>query len=232
MVELQHADDVVDAALIDRDARKGRVVDNALHLVERLLDVERQHVDAVGRDLLRLDLRELNGRLQQVAALLVDHTLVFHRFDQRDQLVLRDAGGLRFSAPQHGNAVDQPQHNRNQRRKQHHEQAQRQSHGPGKSVTVLLGENLGRDLAKEQDEQRADERGPGGARGLAHNGDGGKRCHRRGRHVDEVVADQNSAKRAVVVLGDIVGHARAKAPLLRRLFEPQAVGRGKGDFRP
>lgn len=65
MVELQHPDDVVDAALIDRNAREGGVVDNALHLVERLLDVDGQHVDTVGRNLLRLNLGKFNGRLQQ-----------------------------------------------------------------------------------------------------------------------------------------------------------------------
>ena len=81
------ADDVVDRLLVDGEAREAALLGDRDRLVERRLDVERDHLRARGHHLARVLLRELEHSLDEVRVALLEDAALLALLDEHPQLV-------------------------------------------------------------------------------------------------------------------------------------------------
>lgn len=201
VAHLQNADDVVDGAPVDGDAGEVRAEHHLERLVERVLDVDRDEVDARGQDLLHGDLVKVEGRLHEIALLLLEHALLLDRFDDVFELLLGD-GGLRLRALQKAQGklldLDEEEDHGGQQLDEELEQAARLH---GDRLAVLLRQRFRQDFSKDQYQDghhRCSDRRARGAEDRRRD----HRGNRRARHVDDVVAHQDGREQAVEVVHD------------------------------
>ena len=201
VAHLQNADDVVDGAPVDGDAGEVRAEHHLERLVERVLDVDRDEVDARGQDLLHGDLVKVEGRLHEIALLLLEHALLLDRFDDVFELLLGN-GGLRLRALQKAQGklldLDEEEDHGGQQLDEELEQAARLH---GDRLAVLLRQRFRQDFSKDQYQDGHHRCGDRRARG-AEDRRRDHRGNRRARHVDDVVAHQDGREQAVEVVHD------------------------------
>ena len=89
MVQVQDADDVVDAVRIDRDAGKRGIVCCFKHLVPRVLNVDGKHIHARRDDLVGEHIAKVERALQKLRAVFVDHAFVLYGFKDGFKVILR-----------------------------------------------------------------------------------------------------------------------------------------------
>ena len=87
MVEIKYADDIVDAALIDRKARIGRILDKSQNIVPVVLNVDSLHVDTRGHNVERGGLGKIYRGLNELGLILVEHIFVLGGLDDGLQLL-------------------------------------------------------------------------------------------------------------------------------------------------
>ena len=230
MVHLQDTDDIIDPSIVDGDTGIARLQRRGNDLVGIIVDVQRQHIHAVGDDLARFGLVKFDGRLQKLAAILVDDALLLNGFDDGGDVLDGDAVVLLAAAPQAREHSDHFHENIHQRRGDDHQRTQQRRGRRCVAVTKLLGKLLGQDLAKNQQQNGHNARGDGNAR-VTHQRHGDHRGDRRGRDIDQIVADQDGAQGFVVVVADLYRPFGALVAFLSAALEAGLVDRGERDLR-
>ena len=226
-VEVQKSDDVVHTAGVDRQAGIRRLVDDAQDLVPVVIDVDGDHVDAGGHGLACADVGKVERGAQQLAAVLVEHVLVLGGLNDRLQLL---RGGLLritvagVAAQRARDEVHEADHKPDHGIEHDRQRADDIGVAQGDAVGVLLGDDLRHRLAEDDDQQRQHDRGHPRPL-LAREQDHDHGAERRRGDVDQVVADEDGAQRAVVVVEDADGGPGAAAAVLGGVFQPQTVGR-------
>ena len=87
---VEHADDVVDVLLVDRDARVALAHDGLDDLAQRGVDLERDHVHARDHDLVGALLAELEHAADHLLLLGLDGALLGAALDEDAQLLAGD----------------------------------------------------------------------------------------------------------------------------------------------
>ena len=224
---VDHADDVVGAVVIDRQPGIVAVQGDLQVLLRRVVDVQRHHIHPGGQDLLGGDVVKLQGRLDQVAFLLLQHPFLLDGLHHILQLFLGhgglavplDAGGQILQLPEEPGNGGEDNHQRSHRLGNRHRQ------GDG----IVLGQPLGKDLPKGEDQQRNHPGGQSGAPvpqqlGGHQGGQGGE------AQVDDVVSHQHGGEGLVKILGDLQRQGCFLVSFLRQAPQPQVVGGGIGGF--
>ena len=75
VVQVQHADDVIDAVLIHRQAGIRRFLNNGEDVVPIVVNIDGADIHPGGHDLQGGDIGKINGGLQQLGLILVQHIL-------------------------------------------------------------------------------------------------------------------------------------------------------------
>ena len=90
LADMQNADDIVNTALVYRQAAVVLLFDELQDLLLGHADIDRGHVHAAGQNTLHRHVAELQRRGDQFALLLVDGALFGHILDDIVNIIFRD----------------------------------------------------------------------------------------------------------------------------------------------
>ena len=227
---MDHADDVVDVLMVHRQPGVTALGEGLSDVVHGVGVLHRHDVHAGGEDLIHLHIIELDGGADELALVLVQPALDLGLVHHGHQLFLGDAA-VPLLVKYHGQQLFQQAEQEVHRGKDHHENPHNGSGEHGKALGILLGQALGRDLAKDQH----------------HNGDDGGRDHRAvlqpqalgeehggqrgGGQVDDVVAHQNGGQQVVVLVHQPEGQGGPAVAGVGLALQADAVEGGKGGLR-
>ena len=111
-----------------------------------------------------------------------------------------------------------------------HQQAKQGGGDHGPALWVFLGQALGGDLAEDQNDHGQDNGGDGGTADIVDQLDKQYRADGGGHVVDDVVADQDGGKQAVIVLRQLQCAGGPAVAVVRFVFQSDTVERGKCGF--
>ena len=215
------AHDLVNAVLVDQQAGEAGLFKELSDLLHGGLHVEALEVNAVGEDILGLQLGEVDGVAEKVALLGVDGSLLLNLLHQHEQLLLRHFGvglhtedfGHQFcpQGEQGAEGDEEPDEHLHEGSREH-----------SKALGAVLGDRLRGDLTEDQHHYGDGGGGDQGAVAIGeglilavyaqgddeHGGDGGQ------KDVDQIVADEDGGQQAVVVLAEFEGEGSALVALL------------------
>ena len=231
VVEIQHTDDVIYAALIDRDARIRGLLDDGHDIVPVVLNVYRADVDTRGHDIERGYLGEVYRGLHKLGLILVQNILVLGSLD--DGLELLDGLVAAFVLLVGQTLCDKLDELHDYPDKgfedDHHK-----AHGIGvaqsDAVGVLLRGDLRYRLAEDDDKERQhDGRYPRIVlRACNEYHEHGR--ERGGTDVRKVVADEYGAESIVKMLGYPDCKPGLLGAVIPRVFKAQHVAGGIRHF--
>ena len=194
----QNADDIIDAALIDRQAAVLLLTDVSQHLVGRILDIHRRKVDTGREDALNGRLAELERRGDKLAPLLAETAVLGHVLNDVVYLVLGD-GYLGVGLHEAGRKVADGRQNCRYRPQNAHKKAQRTGHCQGQSLAVFFSNAFREHFAHEKDHDGHDYRAQSDGAQSPDAGDIDRDDARRG-DVHDVCTDKNTADGTVEVI--------------------------------
>ena len=229
MVEVQHADDVVDAVLIDRQAGIGRILNLRKNIIPVVVDVNGLHIHARGHDLGGGNVGKVDRRLHKLGLVFVEDFLVLGGFNDGLQLFHSLVGILvLLRLHTHGDQLDQQHHQPDQREEHDHQAADHIGVSQSNAVGVFLGGDLGDRFTEDDDQQRQDQRcQPGIAVGVQQE-DHQHGGQRRGRDIDQIVADQDRAERVVKASGDLQRDPGPLRAVVTHVLQAQFIAGGIG----
>ena len=223
--DLQDADDVVDAALVHRQAAVALLADEREDLLRRRVHIERRNVYARREHALDRYVRKLQRRVDELRPILGQLALVGHRFDDVVELILGH-GDLRLALGEIREEFSDVRKCLRQRRENAHKKAQGRRRRKGAPFTVALGDALGEHLSGKKHRDRAHDRTkrhPARAPGARNE----HRCERSGGDVDDIRADEDRRNCAVKIVLYVKGSLRLLVALIEPRLEPDAAdGRG------
>ena len=194
---MDDTDDVVDGAMIDRQAGVTRLRKGLRQFFQRDIIRHRHHIHTGGQDLFHLHVIELDGAADQLTLAVGQLTVVLSLADHGHQLALGD--GVALAAV--NKMVQQPfplAEQPCQRGKHHHQQAEHRRNCGSYRFRHLLGQALGAHLAEDQ---HHDGQHDGGDRStplctqhLGENDGADRGCG----NVHDVVAHQNGGQELIV----------------------------------
>ena len=223
--DLQDADDVVHAVLIDGDA----AVAGGLHLGEDLLQgvihVDGLHIHPGGEDAFCRQVAESQGGMHEIPLLGVQVALVGHVLDDVVELILRDRDLAVALGEAAGELADLGE-DEGDRRQKVHEEHQGGRRTQGQAEAVLLGDALGQHLAHEEDHKGRDE---GADRYRAEAPAAGDENRHIGRAAEmyDVGADENGGDGLIKMLADVHGLVGPAVSPLHGGLQPDAADSGK-----
>ena len=224
---MDHAHDIVDAVLIDGQAGVTALRKEGAHLLHGAVLLRRHDIHPGSEDLGHLQVVELDGVADQLALVLVQAALVLRLVHHSDQLLLGDAVLLPLVDDQGEQAL--PLGEQEIGRGQHGYKGPQQGgreHGPG--LRALLGQALGRDLAKDQDHHSEHDGGHRGPPHVIQQPDEQHRADGGGHVVDDVVSDEDGGQQLVIVLRQSQGPGSPLVPVVRPALQADPVQGGKG----
>ena len=219
VVEIQNADDIVNAVLVNGDARVGRGVDDAQLFRRVLVNVERNDVNACGHDLACHDVGKINGCLNELGALLVEHVLVLGGLDDGGKLL---NGGLLvllvlLALESERQQLHQPHNEADERHEQDRQSAHEVGVGLRKAVRAALCDDLRDGLAEDYDEHGYNEgRYPRIALVAVKYFEHEQRAEGGVCDVDKIVADENRGERVV----EFIDYLQRDSGLFRAVLVP------------
>ncbi len=233
VAELDDADDVVEAALVDRDALVARADAGLDGLLEVGVDGHRVHVEPRRHHLLRDGVVEPEDALEHLALVLLDDALALAGLDDVLDLVAGDVRGL-DGRPAAGDLVDdagQVVEGDDQRQQHVLRELQRLRDPQRPRLGVLDRVGLRRALAEQQHERRDAERRERDRLALRDVEREQPRRDRRHRDVDEVVPHEDGHEQAVGVVLERLDRRRAGLALLGERLEAVLREREHRDLR-
>ena len=153
LVHVEHTDDVIDTALIDRDPGIVGLSDRGYNFVPGVFDINSENIHTGSHSLRCRYIRELDSCLHELALLLVDDILIFGSFDNRLQL-LDLAVGIIFNElalHRRGDQRDQSDKNEDQRFQNDHQEADNERIFLGVIICPLLRGYFGDRLTENDD---------------------------------------------------------------------------------
>ena len=223
--DLQHADDVIHAVLIDGDA----AVAGGLHLCQDFLQgivhVDGLHIHPGGEDTLCRHVAEGQGGMHEIPLFGVQFTLVRHVLDDVVELILCD-GDLAVAAGQVARKLADLGEDEGDGRQQVHKEHQGGRCAQGQPETVLLGDAFGQHLAHDEDHNGGDEGAEGHRAESPAAGDEDRHIG-RAAEMYNVGADENGGDGLIKMLADVHGLVGPAVSPFHGGLQPDTADRGK-----
>ena len=223
--DLQDADDVVHAVLIDRDAAVAGGLHLGEDLLQRVVHVDGLHVHPGGEDALRRQIAEGQGGMHEIPLLRVQVALVRHVLDDVVELVLGD-GDLAVALGEAARELTDLGKDEGNGRQQVHEEHQGGRRAQGQPEAVLLGDALGQHLTHEEDHEGGDEGAESHRAEAPAAGDEDRHIGRAAEMYD-VGADENGGDGLIKMLADVHGLVGPAVSPLHGGLQPDAADSGK-----
>ena len=226
--DLQHADDVVDRALVDGQTAVVLAADGREDRLKVVAEIDRREVDARREDALDRDVAELERGGDQLSLLGIERALLGHVLDDVVKLILGD-GDLRVALRELRRAVADRREQRREGRKELHQQAHQPRAAQQQLFIILFAQTLRQHFAGEEHDDRRDDRAERNSVQSPSSGD--RDGHDRGDgDMYDVRTDQYRGDRAVKMVQQIQGVFRPRVAALRRRLDPDARNRSHGRF--
>ena len=227
VVQVEDANDVVNAALVDRDPGESGLTGSVIDLLAAVLDIHGHDVHPGCHDLGGADLVEVQSVLQQLTAVLVQDVLILGGLDDGLQL-LHGVVLLAVFLPLQGQGheADKSHHQKRQGLEDDGQEAHRPGKGQRETVGVLLRHDLWHGLAEDDNADRHDDSGDPGIL-LSEGGNGDERAQGGDGDVHEIVADEDGGEGIVVMVDDPDRQGRQTGTVLSLIFQADAVGGGE-----
>ena len=224
---MDDADDVVNAVVINRQTGVAALHKQGGRLLHGCVVLHRYQVHPGSENLGHLQIVKLDGIADEIALVLVQTALVLRLVHHAHQFFFGNTV-LSAVAEHQGQQALPLGKQEVKRSKEQYEHPQERGRKHGKGLRVFLGQALGGNLAENQDH---DGEHRGGHRGTPHIVDELDKKHRAdggGHVVDDVVADEDGRQKLVIVLRQVQGALGSPVPVVRPVFQADAVERGKG----
>ncbi len=223
---MENTDDVVHRVVIDGQAGIARLGEEGSHLVHGGGILGGHDIHPGGEDLVHVHVVELDGRADKLALMTVQPAFVFRLAHHGDELLLGDAAVLLTTEDPLKQAL-QLGEEKVQGAEQEHEDSQNGGGEHGEGLRGFLGQTLGGDLAKDEDDDGENCCGQHGTVVAVKLGeeDG---SHGGSGDVHDVVADEDGGQQAVIVLGQHQGQSGPAVSVFRLAFQADLVQGSKG----
>ena len=219
---MYHANDVVDGIMIDGQAGITGFRKGLGQLFQRDVVLHGHHVHAGGQDLFHLHVVELNGAADELALAVGQLAVIFGLAHHGHELTLGDGIFLTAVdelAQQLFPLGKQP----GQRGKEEHQQVEHRGHCRGNGLRHLLGQALGRYLAKDQHHDGEHHGGDCRAPLLPQHLGKQDGADGSGGNVDDIVADEDGGEQLVVFFRHGQHPGGGRVAVLRAAFQTDLV---------
>ena len=195
---MDHADDIVDGAMVDRQTGVARLREGLGQLLKGDVVLHGHHIHTGGQDLLHLHVIELDGGADQLALPVGQLAVIFGLADHGHQLTLGD--GVALAAV--NKMVQQPfplAEQPCQRGKHQHQQAEHRRNCGGYRFRHLLGKALGCHLAKDQHHDGQHHSGHRSAPLCTQHFGENDGADGSGGDVHDIVADEDGGEQLIIL---------------------------------
>ena len=225
---MDHAHDVVDGAVVDRQAGVARLGKDLGQLVKRDGVLDGHHVHTGGEDLAHFHVVKLDGAADQFALAVGQLAFALRLRHHGDELAFGDGIGLGLAVETVGDQLVPQAEQAGEGGEQGDEKAHGRHRRGGHLFGDLTGHAAGPDLAEQQDDHRQHHRRNDGAPQGPQGPDQEQDAQGGGCQVGDGVAYQDGGKELVVLLRHGQHPRGGCVPVLGAALEPDLVQGGKG----